>query len=341
MVAQPGGKLVVSGYTGKSGQSHVFSLVRFNSDGTIDKTFGGLNTGWSSIGFGGDDLAQSMIAAPDNRLIVGGSAGSKMAIAAFTSNGVLDNASGKFGSVTTDFGSSASANGLAYFWRSVSVAAGGGESLIPLAGSFDITPVVSLTSPDDAATEGGVLMHIGKKVLHVADPATMIVSRDQSLPFATRVFFNVGGTANIPNASDGKRGIDDYTLTGMTVPTSPTTAKTAFVDIPAGQTSVTVTFNAVDDSILEPTELATFAIQANVNYSVGFTSSQVMSIIDNDSKTLNPTADAYVQDGTNAGKNFGTAAPTGRQKRAQRPAIIARRISSSISPAWPWLIPSS
>jgi uncharacterized delta-60 repeat protein len=304
-VIESGGKIVIAGSEGSNTGSadHDFFLTRFNSNGNPDLTFG--TNAVTTTNFGGDDYATSLIIGSlGQQLIAGGTSGSKFALAAYSLNGKPFGEFGTNGMVTTKGDRGVS---------NVTIALAPGNKIVAVGGTnfntarySDITLGVSVTSTDDAAGEGKTIKHVGKLIEFVPNTANLIVSRDQALPTATRVFFTISGTANMPNKANIKLKRNDYTLSGMTIPMPPANNTTGYVDIPAGQTSVTVTMTAVDDSIPEPTELAKFAIASSSAYVIGSPSSETLSILDNDSTTLTPTADAYVQDGNNAGNNFGT-----------------------------------
>src|SRR5207302_1693356 len=68
---------------------------------------------------------------------------------------------------------------------------------------------------------------------------TLLVGRTERLPFPTRVFFSLGGTATAPLFQNNPLAWD-YTLSGMTFPIGGA----PFVDIPAGQSYVFVTLTA-------------------------------------------------------------------------------------------------
>ncbi|CBE67527.1 MAG: hypothetical protein F9K13_06055 [Candidatus Methylomirabilis oxygeniifera] len=107
LVLQPDGKLVAAGYTDTSGSS-VFALARYNSDGSLDPTFG---TGGTVVTPIGDDnnSAHALIRQSDGKLVVAGStriAGDyDFALARYNPNGTLDPTFGTGGKVTTDLGS--------------------------------------------------------------------------------------------------------------------------------------------------------------------------------------------------------------------------------------------
>ncbi len=100
---QADGKIVVAGAAGGSG----FALVRYNSDGSPDSTFG--SGGVAAINFAGlGDEAESVAIQADGKIVAAGlsnqaSTGSDFALARFNANGTLDTSFGSGGKVTTDF----------------------------------------------------------------------------------------------------------------------------------------------------------------------------------------------------------------------------------------------
>jgi uncharacterized delta-60 repeat protein len=98
--AQPDPKIVVAG-TAKKGGQNVFALARYNSDGTIDRSFGSSGVVTLPVG-DGDASATALLLRPDGYLVVGGSAmqGSDRVFATtmLTPSGALDTA---FGDPTT------------------------------------------------------------------------------------------------------------------------------------------------------------------------------------------------------------------------------------------------
>jgi len=117
---QADGKIVVAGGT-VNGLFNDFALVRFNSNGTIDTSFG---TGGKVLtDFGVSAQADSVAVQADGTILVGGFAnidgGYNFELVRYNSNGTLDTSFGIGGKVTTDFGLStqgfsfAQANSLA------------------------------------------------------------------------------------------------------------------------------------------------------------------------------------------------------------------------------------
>ena len=97
---QQDGKIVVVG-SARSGSNRDFALARFNSDGTLDTTFG--SGGTVLTDFGTDDGANSLIIQASGSLVVGGWSGTDFALAKYDTNGNLDTSFSSDGRVTTDF----------------------------------------------------------------------------------------------------------------------------------------------------------------------------------------------------------------------------------------------
>lgn len=108
LVLQPDGKIVTAGFAGISNLSNsVFALVRFNTDGGPDATFGA--GGVVTTNFSGFyDEAKTLAIQADGKLIAAGYRRSfdpdikKFALARYNTDGSLDSAFGNGGLVTTD-----------------------------------------------------------------------------------------------------------------------------------------------------------------------------------------------------------------------------------------------
>jgi uncharacterized delta-60 repeat protein len=305
-LALQSGKVVVTGFAGaKFGQNEVFVALRLNINGSIDKSFGDQGDGVEAVGFGGDDEATSLTVGLNGRLFLGGSFSGKIAVAALTPNGILDKNFGTGGKTSTSL-----ATGIGEF-RSVGIGYLGDRVVVAspnftsgtanVVRFLDINPTVGAGQFLTTASEQG------------PTSVSFLVTRDQTLPFDTKVNFTIGGTASAPTFFALKDKTADYTLTNMSIPQVAMVGHPLappFVDIPAGQSVVIVTLTPIDDTLKEGTETATFSINSDPSYSIGTPNHVSFNILDNDTaaaKTLNPTADAYVEDGSNAGKNFGTA----------------------------------
>lgn len=108
VVIQPDGKIVVTGETQPGGNNENFALVRYNTNGTLDNTFGtgGITT---TDFFGNNDNPSSLVLQPDGKIIVAGftfngTSFPDFALAKYLTNGSLDISFGTGGKVWTDFG---------------------------------------------------------------------------------------------------------------------------------------------------------------------------------------------------------------------------------------------
>ena len=125
MAVQPDGKIVVAGEANIDGGDN-FELVRYNSDGSLDESFG--TGGKVSTDFGlaeqGFSYAQgySLAIQPDGKLVVAGAAyigtGFDAALARYESDGALDGSFGTGGKVITDLNAGNATFGLASNWMS-------------------------------------------------------------------------------------------------------------------------------------------------------------------------------------------------------------------------------
>jgi uncharacterized delta-60 repeat protein len=102
---QPDGKSVILGTAG-SGASQSFGLTRYNSDGSLDTSFG--SGGVVTVNFGGSDQPAAVSLLPSGEILVAGTAtaasgGSQFALAEFTADGALDPSFGNSGEVLTSF----------------------------------------------------------------------------------------------------------------------------------------------------------------------------------------------------------------------------------------------
>ena len=107
LAIQPDGKIVVAG-TASNGTDLDFALARYNTNGSLDNTFG--TAGITITDFGsGNDIVNSLRILPDGRLIAAGGSENgtddDFALACYTQVGTLAISFGNNGLVTTDFGS--------------------------------------------------------------------------------------------------------------------------------------------------------------------------------------------------------------------------------------------
>jgi uncharacterized delta-60 repeat protein len=130
---QPDGKLVVAGYAFRTSavSSLVFALARYNTDGSLDQTFGAGGKQTTAF-FGNGDAAATVAIQPDGKIVVAGSAFQDsassiavFALARYNPDGSLDQTFGARGKQTTGFfGSGDHALGVAMQANGMIVAAG-------------------------------------------------------------------------------------------------------------------------------------------------------------------------------------------------------------------------
>ena len=109
VAVQPDGKVLVAGYAFGPGNAE-FLIMRFNTDGSPDLTFGSAGITRTPVG-AGEDMANAMVLQPDGRIVIAGSSiaadGRRdFALARYMSTGVLDTSFGTGGLVTTPVGPS-------------------------------------------------------------------------------------------------------------------------------------------------------------------------------------------------------------------------------------------
>ena len=116
---QSDGKIIAAGNSSAVGVFSVdFALARYNTNGSLDSTFGSNGTVLTSFG-GNLSAAFDVAVQPDGKIVAvgvagNGAAGSDFGIARYSANGTLDPTFGTGGLVTTDFGGgSDQANGVA------------------------------------------------------------------------------------------------------------------------------------------------------------------------------------------------------------------------------------
>src|SRR5215471_13159233 len=98
LALQQDGKIVLAGESTINGDRD-FALARYNSNGTLDPSFG--TGGRVTTTFGQNDVAFSVAVQPDGKIVTAGFALFKFALARYNSNGTLD---AGFGTVTAIFG---------------------------------------------------------------------------------------------------------------------------------------------------------------------------------------------------------------------------------------------
>lgn len=101
VVVQPDGKIVLAGYSCSDSNYYTASLVRYNTNGSLDNSFGSggkvMESGYTAI--------NSAVLQPDGKIVIAGygyySGESHFALARFSGNGILDSTFGTNGKVYT------------------------------------------------------------------------------------------------------------------------------------------------------------------------------------------------------------------------------------------------
>jgi uncharacterized delta-60 repeat protein len=110
LVVQADGKLVAAGIASSNVEGSMFGLARYNSDGTLDPTFGTGGTVTTAFAGFGVVPSGSLAVQADGKLVVAGTVSSGMtldfALARYQPDGALDPTFGSGGKVTTDLMSS-------------------------------------------------------------------------------------------------------------------------------------------------------------------------------------------------------------------------------------------
>jgi uncharacterized delta-60 repeat protein len=291
LVIQEDGKVVVAGssHPAEAGTPNGIVLVRLQPDGKVDPSFGSSGDGWVFTDFGtGRESVLDMIQSADGGLIVGGSDGSfstsKNVIAAYTANGLPDGDYPNGGKVVLPFGNARD------------LAPGPGRRFVYAGGDrkFDAARILDAGANVVYATNFDPVMY---ESYNGTGPRTraFTVYQLERLPYANRIYFDVTGTATPPPFVRGGRGSVDFTADGMVFPLPfPGFPTIPYVDIPAGQTFLTVYLTPVDDADFERNETAVFTIRSSAGYEVGTPRSASFVIVDNDAPPPS-VAEVYVR----------------------------------------------
>ena len=111
VAVQPDGKIVVAGLATTLANGD-FALARYNTDGTLDRSFDGDGLVLTDLGTTAD-VARAVVIRPDGRIVVAGTADGDVALVRYTDAGAVDTTFGDHGTRITDFGSDDFANAIA------------------------------------------------------------------------------------------------------------------------------------------------------------------------------------------------------------------------------------
>ncbi len=106
---QSDGKILVAGTT-RTTDSNDFALIRFNTDGSLDGTFGQGGIVTTDVGSGTDDSATSVVVLGDGKIVVAGMTSNSppsydFVLVKYNSDGSMDGTFGNVGKTITDIGS--------------------------------------------------------------------------------------------------------------------------------------------------------------------------------------------------------------------------------------------
>ncbi len=104
VILHDSGKILVAGSSEVDAIQN-FTVLRYNSNGSLDTTFGSTSNGYSKFHFGQDSFGHAIVVQPDGRIVVAGSTdlNTAMAVARLDEDGHLDTTFSTDGLATFDF----------------------------------------------------------------------------------------------------------------------------------------------------------------------------------------------------------------------------------------------
>ncbi|MBK1641818.1 hypothetical protein CKO12_08040 [Chromatium okenii] len=190
---QTDGKILVAGSSGSD-----FALVRYNTDGSLDSSFGGVITDFG----GGYDSGYSVTLQKDGKILVAGTSSNNFALARYNTDGSLDSSFDGDGKVTTDF----SGNGYSVTVQKDGkiLVAGSSDSDFALA-RYNIDGSLDTSFDDDGkivTNFGGAYGSSGQSVTVQTD-GKILVTGSSSYDFAV-ARYNTDGSLDASFDGDGK-----------------------------------------------------------------------------------------------------------------------------------------
>ncbi len=115
---QADGKIIVAGSSSNNGQGSTFAVARYDTDGTLDTTFGTKGTVRTQVNgiYGNNDAGSAVAVQRDGKIVVAGTSNGSFALARYNSDGTLDNTFGSGGTVSSTYHGS---DGTGDFGRSL------------------------------------------------------------------------------------------------------------------------------------------------------------------------------------------------------------------------------
>lgn len=212
---QPDGKIILAGYSTvplNPNTNYVFAMARYNSNGTLDNTFGIGGRDTFDLGFttSYDETAWSMALQPDGKIILAGNhfnANNDFALARFNSDGSIDNTFGNNGVVMTNFGTQDGIWGVA-LQSDGKIVACGFSGLIPTQNDFALARYNSDGTPDITfGTNGLVTTDFGDREeawsIKILNDGKLLVGGFSGFDFAL-ARYNADGTLDNTFGGTGK-----------------------------------------------------------------------------------------------------------------------------------------
>jgi uncharacterized delta-60 repeat protein len=109
VLIQPDGKILLGGWADNGTANYDFCVVRYNTDGSIDNSYGNSGIALIDVNNNSTDYGRAMILLPNGKLVLAGYAhnsGADFALITLLSDGSLDTSFGINGKVFTDIGGS-------------------------------------------------------------------------------------------------------------------------------------------------------------------------------------------------------------------------------------------
>ncbi|MBK8966457.1 MAG: T9SS type A sorting domain-containing protein [Lewinellaceae bacterium] len=193
LALQPDGKILVAGQSEQALDAQL-ALLRYNSDGSPDNSFGTSGQAPSSTG-----SVSSIALQPDGKILTGGNADGDFRLTRFLSNGNLDNSFGINGAVSTDF-------------------AGNFDQINALALQPDGKIIAAGTIKTDLFYRMAVARYLSDGTLddNFGDKGKVVVSQDVSDGFATSVALQPDGKIVVGGYLDAQPSYDFALLRYLT-----------------------------------------------------------------------------------------------------------------------------
>jgi len=235
LVIQPDGKIVVAGASGtfllasrgptpSEGPRKDFTVARYNTDGSLDNTFG--SGGIVTTVIGDDSVAKSVALQPDGKIVVAGESQwdtQRITAARYDSDGTLDNTFGTGGIVTVAIADLANAEDLVIQPDGKIVLAGDNLDLAAFTSAFTFVRFNVDGSLDSTFGTGGVFAVPQTETAQPTFARAVALQTDGKI-VATGLGFDEGPTSEITVVRLNSNGSLDSTFGGSSPAESSTTS---------------------------------------------------------------------------------------------------------------------